>query len=408
MHTRSDGRQGEGDDRSLPAGESMAIADGMPVANPARPLVLCADDFGLAPGVSEGIASLAAAGRLSAISCMAGMPAWPKAALRLAALRERCDVGLHITLTDHPPLGRMPVLAPAGTLPPLGRLFTAAFSGRLDRQEVAAEITRQWDAFTQAHGRHPDFVDGHQHVHLLPGIREAVLALLMQGPEESRPWLRVCWEPPARVLARRIAAAKAMLLAMLSLPLRRAAARLGLAVNDSFRGVAFAADADYAAMFPRFLQGRAQRPLIMCHPGWWMTPYAPPMRWSSRAPASTPTLLLPAFPPISPPPAGASPASATSPPADARHCFARAAEGPAPAEGTLLKGGPPVSGRRYVPARALWRRRPRAGRPTRYSERPAHRGKASWSRECRPTGTAPLPRSPCRRRTPAPASAPSR
>lgn len=268
MHTRSDGRQGEGDDRSLPAGESMAIADGMPVANPGRPLVLCADDFGLAPGVSEGIAGLAEAGRLSAISCMAGMPAWPKAAPRLAALRECCDVGLHITLTDHPPLGRMPRLAPAGTLPPLGRLFSTAFGGRLDRQEVAAEIARQWDAFTQAHGRHPDFVDGHQHVHLLPGVREVVLALLMQCPEDARPWLRACWEPPVRVLARRIAAAKAMLLAMLSLPLRRSAARLGLATNDSFRGVhVFAADADYAVMFLRFLQGGAQRPLIMCHPG---------------------------------------------------------------------------------------------------------------------------------------------
>ena len=268
MHTRSDGRQGAGGNRNLPAGESMAIAGGKPGADQARPLVLCADDFGLAPGVSEGIASLAEADRLSAISCMAGMPAWPKAAPRLASLSERCDVGLHITLTDHRPLGRMPRLAPAGTLPALGRLFATAFTGRLDRQEVAAEIARQWDAFTQAHGRHPDFVDGHQHIHLLPGIREAVLALLMTCPEQNRPWLRVCWEPSARVLARRIAASKAMLLAMLSLPLRRAATRLGLAANDSFRGIhAFAADADYAAMFPHFLQGTARQPLIMCHPG---------------------------------------------------------------------------------------------------------------------------------------------
>lgn len=268
MHARFKGRQGDCGDRSQPASASVAVADDTPVVNPARPLVLCADDFGLSPGVSEGIASLAEAGRLSAISCMAGMPHWPEAAPRLAALRDRCDVGLHITLTDHPPLGRMPGLAPAGALPPLGRLFATAFTGRLDRQEVAAEIARQWDAFTQAHGRHPDFVDGHQHIHLLPGIREAVLALLMTCPEQNRPWLRVCWEPSARVLARRIAASKAMLLAMLSLPLRRAATRLGLAANDSFRGIhAFAADADYAAMFPHFLQGTARQPLIMCHPG---------------------------------------------------------------------------------------------------------------------------------------------
>lgn len=268
MRARSDGRQGDRDGRRRPDPGSIAVADGMPVATLTRPLVLCADDFGLAPGVNEGIASLAEARRLSAVSCMAVMADWPKAAPRLESLGDRCDIGLHLTLTDHRPLSRMPGLAPAGALPPLGRLFAAAFTGRLDRQEVAAEITRQWDAFTQARGRLPDFVDGHQHIHLLPSIREAVLELLEQCPRGTRPWLRVCWEPPARVLARRIAAFKAMLLAVLSLPLRRSAGRLGLAANDSFRGVhAFAADADYATMFPRFLRGGARQPLIMCHPG---------------------------------------------------------------------------------------------------------------------------------------------
>lgn len=150
----------------------------------------------------------------------------------------------------------------------MGPLFALAFSRRLDRPDVAAELRLQWDAFTQAHGRLPDFIDGHQHVHLLPGVREAVLAMLLECPAEARPWLRICWEPPARVLARQIAIGKTMLLAALSLPLRRAVHRLGLAANDSFRGVhAFAPDGDFASMFRRFLQGAARRPLIMCHPG---------------------------------------------------------------------------------------------------------------------------------------------
>ena len=203
---------------------------------------------------------------------MAVMADWAKAAPRLEALNECCDVGLHLTLTDQPPLGPMPTLAPNGVLPSLGRLFAAAFSGRAMRKHVASEVigevARQWDAFTQARGRVPDFIDGHQHVHLLPGIREAVLDRVMSCQESERPWLRVCWEPPARILARRISAGKALLLAALSMPLRRATAAWRLRTNNSFRGVhGFAANADYAAMFPKFLDGRAERPLIMCHPG---------------------------------------------------------------------------------------------------------------------------------------------
>lgn len=262
MHAPLERRQGA--DRSPP----LPVSCGPGKIGAAAPLVLCADDFGLAPGVDEAIVRLADAGRLSATSCMTGMERWRVAAPQLQTLANRCDIGLHLTLTGHRPLGRMPTLAPAGRLPPLGRLFAAALTRRLDHQEVAAELRRQWDAFTQVHGRLPDFVDGHQHVHLLPGVREAVLAMLLECPAGARPWLRVCWEPPPRVLARQVAIGKTMLLTALSLPLRHAVRRLGLAANDSFRGVhSFTPDGDFTSMFPRFLRGAARRPLIMCHPG---------------------------------------------------------------------------------------------------------------------------------------------
>jgi predicted glycoside hydrolase/deacetylase ChbG (UPF0249 family) len=235
-------------------------------------LILCADDFGLADGVDDGIVQLADAGRLSAISCMAVLPRWPIGARRLERQDTHCDVGLHLTLTDHRPLGGMPNLAASGALPPLARLLAGAMAGALRRHdlaaEVSAELARQWDAFTQVRGRLPDFIDGHQHIHLLPGVRESVIDMISRCPVVARPWLRVCWEPPARILMRRIAVGKAMLLSAMSLPLRRMAAGAGLAANDSFRGVHnFAPGADYRRMFRQFLRGPARRPLIMCHPG---------------------------------------------------------------------------------------------------------------------------------------------
>ena len=233
-----------------------------------QPIVLCADDFGLSGALSEGILRLANAGRLTAISCMAVSPLWRDLAKRLESAEERCDIGLHLTLTDLQPIGPLPRLAPTGRLPGLGRLMADAFAGRLEPAEVRGELRRQWDAFVDALGRTPDFLDGHQHVHLLPGIRDAVLELATMEGLARRPYLRVCWETPWQVVIRGVSIGKAMLISMLSIPLRREAARLGLTSNDSFRGVyALDRSTDYPALFPRFLAGRARRPLIMCHPG---------------------------------------------------------------------------------------------------------------------------------------------
>ncbi|MCU0893627.1 MAG: ChbG/HpnK family deacetylase [Rhodospirillales bacterium] len=235
-------------------------------------MVLCADDFAISPGVSAGIIDLLARRRLSATSCMTTSRHWPSLAGALAPHRGSADIGLHLTLTDAPPLGEMPHLAPDGRLPPLGRLLAAALSRRLDRPEIAAEIAaeirRQFDAFVSATGCMPDFVDGHQHVHLLPVIRGEVLALFAGPLAGPGPYLRVCWEPPGRILARRLAVVKAAVLAALSLPLRREARRRAIACNDSFRGVSdYAGAGTYLKEFPRFLRGPGDRPIIMSHPG---------------------------------------------------------------------------------------------------------------------------------------------
>ena len=228
----------------------------------AAPVVLCADDYGLAPGVGSAIRELIERGRLSATSCMTTSPHWPAEAALLRPLRGAADIGLHLTLTDHRPLGPMAKLAPGGRLPGLGRLIALALAGRLDRDEVAAEAGRQLDRFEAEFGGPPDHVDGHHHVHLLPGVREAVIALFRRRLP-SGAWLRHCDEPLPSVLRIGVATPRALLISALGAGLRAE----GLPGNNGFRGVrSFRERAPYEALFRRFVAGLKPGGLVMCHP----------------------------------------------------------------------------------------------------------------------------------------------
>lgn len=63
-------------------------------------------------------------------------------------------------------------------MPGLRGLIAAAHLGRLPLHEIACEWQAQWQRFVDATGAAARFVDGHQHVHHLPGIRELILAHL--------------------------------------------------------------------------------------------------------------------------------------------------------------------------------------------------------------------------------------
>ena len=148
-----------------------------PAANPGRTLAVCADDFGLAPGISAGIARLARAQRLSAISCITNSPHWAPSASLLAALPASVDTGLHINLTEGRPLSpRLAKLWPK--LPSLPLLIVRAHLGLLPRAELRSEVHAQLAAFRAATGVAPKFIDGHQHVHHLPVLRGIILDMV--------------------------------------------------------------------------------------------------------------------------------------------------------------------------------------------------------------------------------------
>ena len=71
--------------------------------NGAKRIWLCADDYGISPGVNSAIRELIARGRLNATSVMVVTSAIGRdevARLKEAAAKNpRCAIGLHVTLT---------------------------------------------------------------------------------------------------------------------------------------------------------------------------------------------------------------------------------------------------------------------------------------------------------------------
>jgi predicted glycoside hydrolase/deacetylase ChbG (UPF0249 family) len=234
-----------------------------------RRIWLVADDYGISPAVNAAIRDLVVRGRLNATSVMVAAPSFDRSeALPLTMLNiaaTRVAIGLHVTLTapfrpltaDFRPRRR-------GAFPRLGAMMLRAVMRRLDHARIAAEIAAQFAAFRAAFGRPPDFVDGHQHVQLLPVIDEALLDTMKDAA--PRAWVRQCGS--ALPLRRRLADAKGLLLDRLSRGFRDRVAARGVQTNPAFAGTYdFGAKLAFAELFPQFLDGLPDGSVVMCHPG---------------------------------------------------------------------------------------------------------------------------------------------
>ena len=231
-------------------------------------IILCADDYGLTEGISRAVGELAAAHRLSATSAVVTTPHWPAMAQRLIVHRAHLALGLHLNLTLGSPLGPMPKLAPQGRFPALAALLARAAVRQLGGREIRAEIERQFDRFEAALGHAPDHIDGHQHVHVLPIVRRAMLEAAVARYPRRPPLIRNPADRAASIVARGVAVGKALTVGVLSRGFARAAWRRGLPINDSFAGFS---DFDLARPFGDELSGNFRLPgkrhIIMCHPG---------------------------------------------------------------------------------------------------------------------------------------------
>lgn len=220
-----------------------------------RRLTVCADDYALGPSVDQGVLALAAQGRINALSCLVTSPRWPDSGAAL----QGCPAatGLHFNLTEGEPLSEA-LRRHWPRFPTLGRLIAQAMLGRLPAA-VADEFQAQLLRFVTVRDQAPAFIDGHQHVHALPGVRPLALAASRQLGVPLRNTGRVCG--PGFAFKRRVIAACG------GRALAAQAVEQGLPMPTALVGVYdFDPEADYRRLVRGWLRGAPDGAMLFCHP----------------------------------------------------------------------------------------------------------------------------------------------
>ncbi|MCX7122961.1 MAG: ChbG/HpnK family deacetylase [Gammaproteobacteria bacterium] len=218
-----------------------------------KKLTLCADDFGFNSSINQGILNLIDRGKLSATSCMTTLPLWPEAGAELKKRHSKVECGLHFNLTENTGVS-------------LSTLMRKAFLHQLNPADLISELKHQIEAFKTVMGHVPDFIDGHQHVHQLPQIRDALLKVYAEYYPEKTAWIRVSSQPQ---FWKNFKSIKHLIIAMSGgLSLRKALLKNNIPHNTSFSGIyPFDPKSDYAALLKSFIKESQDGGLIMCHPG---------------------------------------------------------------------------------------------------------------------------------------------
>jgi chitin disaccharide deacetylase len=165
-----------------------------------KQLIVNADDFGLSPAVNAGILEAHVQGIVTSTTIMATGAAFTCAA-SIGRRMARLGIGVHLNLTTGEPV------SPASSIPTLvdgngrlhlsaGRLLRALVARRVNLAEIETEFRQQITKVIQA-GIWPTHLDGHKHVHVMPGVSQIVIRL---AQEFSIPSIRCPREVAPKIL----------------------------------------------------------------------------------------------------------------------------------------------------------------------------------------------------------------
>jgi len=244
-----------------------------------RNLIVNADDLGWTEGVNRGIVEAHRKGLVTSATLLANGRAFPSG-IDAARKNPELGIGVHLNLSDGRPTAAAEQVP--GLLNAAGELYGGPESLMLriaSRSLRWAEVEREWDAQIRKireAGISPTHLDGHKHVHMLPGLFELALRLAKKhgirairvAHEESslRSALSAGASQNTRVVLKQGMQARG--LKLLVRDARGLADREGVATSDYFCGIAQTGQWTREGMeefLEKLPEGTTE---LMCHPGY--------------------------------------------------------------------------------------------------------------------------------------------
>ncbi len=242
-------------------------------------LIVNADDLGWTDGVNRGILEAFHHGIVTSTSLLANGAAFAEG-VEAARSTPGLGVGVHLNLSDGPPVADRETVT--SLLNDDGEFAGGPESLLLRRARrglVLAEVENEWDAQIQKvrdAGIAPTHVDGHKHVHMLPGLFEIALRLAKRHDigairvsleaSSLRAALASGSKQNAGVVMKQGVQARG--LKLLARNAREQALRAGISTADYFCGIAQTGELtrEGVEQFVKSLPDGTTE--LMCHPGY--------------------------------------------------------------------------------------------------------------------------------------------
>ena len=244
-----------------------------------KSLIVNADDLGWTEGVNRGIAEAHRHGIVTSASLLANGVAF-ESGVDVARATPGLGVGVHLNLSDGSPVAEPQLVTTlvnnaaefaGGPENLLLRIASRALALHEVEQEWEAQIEKVRDA-----GIHPTHLDGHKHVHMLPGLfeialrlakRYAIAAIRVSHEASSlRAALSTGDQPHTAAVLKQGVQARG--LKLLARDAREQAEHVGISTADYFCGIAQTGELTkegIAHLLRNLPDGTTE---LMCHPGY--------------------------------------------------------------------------------------------------------------------------------------------
>jgi chitin disaccharide deacetylase len=229
-------------------------------------LIVNADDLGWTEGINRGIAEGHRKGLVTSTSLLANGRAFDSA-VRLASNNPELGVGVHLNLSDGLPIAPTneisSLLGARGELHEGPEALLLRIAGRGVKLD---EIECEWDAQIKKivrAGIEPTHLDGHKHVHMLPGLYDVALRLAKKYAIRA---IRISHEEST--LRSALSAGKKQKTGVVLKHARDMAERAGISTADYFCGIAQTGELTREGV-EHFLEVLPEGTTeLMCHPGY--------------------------------------------------------------------------------------------------------------------------------------------